>query len=77
MTEYLQCCAMDEAKGHSVDCPAQPDLVSHPPHYETNGPPCAGCGRTIQAIEIRENWTANLSDALSTAFISSRSGMMP
>lgn len=40
-----------------------PDLVNHPPHYEKNGPPCEGCGRPIQCIEIREDMTANLSDA--------------
>lgn len=41
-----------------------PDLVNHPPHYELNGPPCAGCGRPIQCIEVREAMTANLSDAI-------------
>gem|GEM_PF-5959470 len=41
-----------------------PDMVAHPPHYETNGPPCAGCGRPIQCIEVREGMTANLSDAV-------------
>lgn len=41
-----------------------PDLVNHPPHYETNGPPCAGCGRPIQCIEVREHMSANISDAL-------------
>lgn len=40
------------------------DMVAHPPHYELNGPPCAGCGRPIQCIEVREDMTANLSDAV-------------
>ena len=63
-------CSMESM--HTLDCPAfvhhpapkSIDPVNHPAHYETNGPACAGCGRIIQCIEVREDMTANLSDAL-------------
>ena len=29
------------------------DMVSHPAHYN-NGPPCPGCGRTIECIDVIE-----------------------
>ena len=40
-----------------------PDLVNNPPHY-TNGPPCPGCGRTIQMSDVARHLPYALGSAI-------------
>ncbi len=39
------------------------DPVHHPAHY-TGGPPCPGCGRPIECIDITEHMTFCLGNAI-------------
>lgn len=56
------CAATCELCGRTAcECPTvvpEVDLVNHPPHY-TGGPPCPGCGRAIECIDITRHLPFN------------------
>lgn len=39
------------------------DMINHPPHY-TNGPARCECGRTIECIDVAENYPFTLGNCI-------------
>lgn len=54
--------------------PGQPEMVDHPPHYNSLGACCPGCGRPIECIDVVRHFNFVMGTIIKYAW---RAGLKP